>query len=90
LSDCTIDISGIYITFLSFSPGNIDIEVIHQRKTQSEDFKLIGRAVYLYCPMGYGKTKLTNTFFESMLKVSATTRNYKTTIELLNIAEKLA
>ena len=47
------------------------------------------KAVYLYCPDGYSKSKLTNSFFENKLKVTATTRNWKTTTELVNIASSL-
>ena len=42
--------------------------------------KVIERVVYLYCPEGYGKTRLSNTFFEKRLKVRATTRNWRTTL----------
>ncbi|MEQ8809751.1 MAG: DUF1697 domain-containing protein, partial [Imperialibacter sp.] len=41
-------------------------------------FVLTGKEVYVYCPNGYGRTKINNTFFESKLKVGATTRNWKT------------
>jgi uncharacterized protein (DUF1697 family) len=43
--------------------------------------------VYLHCPKGYGNTKLNNTFFENKLKVTATTRNWKTSNELVKIME---
>ena len=43
-------------------------------------------AVYLYLPNGYSETKLNNNFLEKKLKVVATTRNWKTTKELLKIA----
>ena len=41
-----------------------------------------------YCLNGYGNTKLSNNFFENKLKVVPTTRNWKTTNELFNIAKK--
>ncbi len=56
--------------------------------TKNDVFEIVDHALYLYCPDGYGKTKLTNTFVESKLKVGATTRNWKTTNELLNSAKK--
>ena len=42
--------------------------------------------VYVNAVGGYGKTKLTNNFFERKLKVSATTRNFKTTNYLVELA----
>lgn len=43
---------------------------------------LVGRAVLLHCPHGYGKTKLNNSFFERALGVPATTRNWRTVLAL--------
>jgi uncharacterized protein (DUF1697 family) len=41
-----------------------------------------GREVYLWCPKGYGRTKLTNAWFERRLGVPATTRNWRTVVTL--------
>lgn len=38
--------------------------------------------VYVYCPNGYGRTKISYNFFERKLKVRATTRNWNTTNKL--------
>ena len=87
-SNKTKDISHLHVTFLSSKPERIDNTMIIQNKAKEEEFAITDKAVYLYCPNGYGRTKWTNTFFENKLKVEATTRNWKTTIELLRIAEK--
>ena len=47
---------------------------------------MIGREIYLYCPNGYGRTKLSNSAIEKKLSVGATTRNWKTTKTLLAMA----
>ena len=83
------EISHLYVTILTSHSEGPDIQGISQNNSSEDEFTLTDEAVYLYCPNGYGKTKLTNTFFEKKLKVSATTRNWKTTLELLNIAEKI-
>jgi hypothetical protein len=36
-----------------------------------EQLYIIGREVYLYCPNGYGNTKLSNTAIEKKLSVGA-------------------
>jgi uncharacterized protein (DUF1697 family) len=87
-SDKTKDISHLHITFLSSKPELIDNGLFYQKKAPGEEFAITEKAVYLYCPKGYGQTKLTNAFFENKLKVGATTRNWKTTLELHRIAEK--
>ena len=87
-SDKTKEISHLHVTFLSSKTELIDNGLFYQKKAPGEEFAITEKAVYLYCPKGYGQTKLTNAFFESKLKVGATTRNWKTTLELFRIAEK--
>jgi uncharacterized protein (DUF1697 family) len=57
---------------------------------QNDRYQLIDKAVFLYCPNNYGNTKLSNNFLETKLKVKATTRNWKTSQELIRIAEAIS
>ena len=57
--------------------------------TDDEEFILLGDVIYFYCPDGFGKTKLTNNFFENKLNVTATTRNWKTTNKLFEMITEL-
>jgi uncharacterized protein (DUF1697 family) len=43
--------------------------------------------IYLYCPNGYGETKLSNSAIEKKLAVGATTRNWKSVNTLLAMAQ---
>jgi uncharacterized protein (DUF1697 family) len=45
--------------------------------------------VYLFCPQGYGHTKLNNAFFERKLDQKVTTRNWNSVMTLLRMAEEL-
>jgi len=45
--------------------------------------------VYVNAVGGYGKTKLTNNLFEKKLGVTATTRNLKTTLKMLDLAKEI-
>lgn len=78
----------LHVTFLSATPDSSDIKTIEDKRQSGEDISFAGKAVYLYCPNGYGKTKLTNNLLERKLKVVATTRNWNTTTELLKMAGK--
>jgi uncharacterized protein (DUF1697 family) len=89
LTDEKKEISYQHVTFLARMPDKFSKESFVQYKSPVEEMAHFDRAIYLYCPNGYGKTKLTNSLFESKLNVGATTRNLRTTTELLNIAEKL-
>jgi uncharacterized protein (DUF1697 family) len=85
--DQTKDTAFIHVTFLATEPETVNMEKINSKKALGEALTLDGRAVYLYCPNGYGRTKLNSTFLENILKVKSTTRTCRTTLELLRIAE---
>ncbi len=72
-----------YFTFLSRIPMEKEISVIN---IKDDEYSMVGDVVYVNAVGGYGKTKLNNNFFEKKLKVTATTRNLKTTIKLLTLA----
>ena len=79
------DISKQGITFLATIPEKIIIEI----DSKEDRFKIINSEIYLDCPSGFGRTKLTNNFFERKLKTQATTRNWKTIYKLLQLAEAM-
>ncbi|WP_163321847.1 DUF1697 domain-containing protein [Draconibacterium mangrovi] len=78
----------LHVTFLKRYLANVNEEKITAHVKAGEEFSISAGAIYVYCPHGYGKTKLNNNFFESQLKVSSTTRNWKTTLKLLEMANE--
>ncbi|MDO6674930.1 DUF1697 domain-containing protein [Tenacibaculum sp. 1_MG-2023] len=60
--------------------------VIEVTGINEDEYKIVDDVVYLYCPSSFGKTKLTNSVIEKKLKITATTRNLKTTLKLLELA----
>jgi len=76
----------LYVTFLSELPSEARLEKIQSMELSTDKFVYIGKEIFLYCPISYGETKLSNNFFESKLKVTATTRNWKTVLKLVEIA----
>ncbi len=81
------DVSSLHVTFLADTPTPENMAKIISLQHQQDEFHVIGEVIYLYCPNGYGNSKLTNNFFEQKLKVTATTRNWKTINELVKIGE---
>jgi len=78
----------LYVTFLSENPRQSDRDAISKYDFSPERFLVVRNEVYLYCPQGYGNSKISNLFFENRLKLSATTRNWKTVIKLVDLASK--
>ena len=54
----------------------------------TDAWQQVERCIYLYCPNGYGRTKLTNGFWEKKTGLKATTRNWKTVLTIANMIEK--
>ena len=77
----------LYVSFLSSVPANSPIGEINKMKDRLEEFSMSGMEIYLFCPGGYGKTKLSNSLFERKLKVAATTRNWRTVNALFSMAK---
>ena len=84
-----IDMKKIYISFLSEKPDSESVESITKLSYLPEILYNLNKEIYLYCPSGYGNTKLSNNFLENKLKVKATTRNWNTTNKLIEIASSL-
>ncbi len=82
----SIDPRFLHATFLIRHPGKASLAGIEIPLAKGEAAVLIGDVVYLYCPLGYGNTKINNSFFERKLSVSATTRNWQTVTALEGMA----
>ena len=82
LKEENADIDRLHLTCLKEIPAPELLEKIKAFQYLPDRYEIIGREVYIYCAAGYGTSKLTNPFFESKLKVQATTRNWKTVMKL--------
>ena len=80
------DASFLHVTFLANIPTEINKIGIEAKKLAGEAIEFAEDVIYLYCSNGYGKTKLNNNFLENKLKVTATTRNWRTVNELMKLA----
>lgn len=89
LKDELKELPHLHVTFLDTIPDQEKFDSLANGDYKADEFLLVGKNIYVYCPNGYGTTKLTNTFFENKLKVAATTRNWKTTNELVTIADSV-
>ncbi len=84
-----IDMTKLHVTLLSKQTYIVGIEQIEGLiATNDDEFIVIDKSVYLYCPNGYGRTKLNNNLFEKKLKADATTRNWKTITKLIELSNQ--
>jgi len=82
LIDRDEDITKLYVTFLAEAPSAEHLDNLSLPDGVADEFQVVGQHVYVFCPNGYGRTKLNNNFFERKLKIAATTRNWKTVTAL--------
>lgn len=75
----------VAVFFLSDFSTVTNIEI---NKAEDDEFTILNDVVYIYCPNGFGRSKLTINIFEKKLGLVATSRNWKTTNKLLELANK--
>lgn len=78
-------VSGLHVTFLAGTPAADRVAAIDRSRFAPDEFVVVGREVHLHCPDGYGRSKLTNAFFEKRLGQPATTRNWRTVTTLADM-----
>lgn len=77
-----------YVTFLHAVPDGFDAGGLEGTEGGTDEYIIGEREVFVFCRNGYGRTKLSNTFFERKLGVPATTRNWKTVNALHDMAKE--
>ncbi len=79
-----------YFTLLHHAPEINLVDDVKKIDYHNEEFIISDQCVYFYSDAGYGNAKCNNNFFERKLKVTATTRNFKTMTKLLSLCEDLS
>ncbi|WP_129749719.1 DUF1697 domain-containing protein [Flavobacterium beibuense] len=77
----------LYVTFLSEKPSVENIEKLEQSSIGEDIIELRDDILYFKLISKASETKLSNNLIESKLKVSATTRNWNTTLKLQSMME---
>ena len=88
LKNSGIDSDKLHVTFLLDKTDEKTISELTMKKEDNELFLIKNMEVYIYCPNGYGRTRLNNQSFEKKLKTLATTRNWKTVNALYEISKQ--
>ncbi len=77
----------LHVLFLADLPSPRSIESLDHGRSPPDAFVVRGREVFLNCPQGAAKTKLTNAYFDSKLATTSTGRNWRTVTALLKLME---
>jgi uncharacterized protein (DUF1697 family) len=88
LSEENFEPSKMAVIFLYEKSAEEQIQKVVNIDYPPDKFKISGKEIFIYCPNGFGRTKLYTNFFEKKMGVTGTARNMKTITTLLQIAEK--
>lgn len=81
------DTTDVYFTLLQKEPDPKKIKKLSSLQFSPDEFVVTNKSVYLYCPNGYGRTRINNNYFERQLGVPATSRNYNTIKKMIELSE---
>ena len=76
----------LHVMFLAELPDSANVEALDTDRSPGDEFAVQGSEIYLHCPNGVARSKLTNSYFDSRLSTTSTTRNWRTVRKLLELA----
>ena len=76
----------LHVVFLADLPDRAHVEALDPNRSPGDEFAVVGREVFLHCPNGVARSKLTNSYFDSRLSTTSTARNWRTVRKLLDMA----
>jgi uncharacterized protein (DUF1697 family) len=74
--------------FLADAPAARLVAALDPGRSPPDVFVVKKREIYLSCPNGAGKTKLTNAWFDAKLETTSTARNWRTVLKLVAMCDE--
>ena len=82
----TADGKALHLYFLESQANQPKMERLMSLKSESEEFELIHKVLYLYAPLGIGRSKLASEI-EKALGIPVSARNWNTVNKILSLVE---
>jgi uncharacterized protein (DUF1697 family) len=83
-----LDPALLHVMFLAGEPSAAGIASLDPKRSPPDEFRVVGREIYLSCPNGMARTKLTNAWFDGKLDTTSTARNWRTVLTLAEMAKR--
>jgi uncharacterized protein (DUF1697 family) len=80
------DPEHFHVVFLADRPTAKQIALLDSKRSPPDEFEVIGQEIYLCCPNGMGRSKLTNAYFDSKLSTVSSVRNWRTVGKLIELS----
>jgi uncharacterized protein (DUF1697 family) len=82
------DFAILAVMFLAEKPSARAIAALDPGRSPPDEFVVRGREIFVRCPNGFARTKLTNAWFDSKLETMSTGRNWRTVLKLLEMTRE--
>jgi uncharacterized protein (DUF1697 family) len=82
-----VDPQTLHVLFLAELPTRARVSTLDAQRSSPDQFVVMGTEIYLRCPNGMGRTKLTNAYFDSKLATTTTARNWRTVLKLVEMTK---
>ena len=76
------DLSKLHVAFLAAEPERARVEALDPDRSPPDRFVVVGRDVYMHCPNGLARTKLSNAWFDGKLGTISTVRTWNVVNQL--------
>jgi len=83
------DPAALHAMFLADAASPTALQQLDYERSPGDSYRVLGRTIYLNCPNGLARTKLTNDYFDRTLQTTSTGRNWRTVLKLLELAHAM-
>lgn len=80
-------VKKMFVVFLSGKPTEAGIDQLRKYNRGDDVFKVVDNTLYLKLATSASDSKLTNVFIENKMNIKATTRNWNTTLKMLEMLQ---
>lgn len=79
------DAESLHVMFLADLPLPAKVAALDPRRSPPDEFEVRRREIYLHCPNGVARTRLTNEYFDTKLATTSTMRKWRTVLTLVEM-----
>lgn len=90
LLEAGASVESLHVIFLADDPGKSRAATLDPDRSPPDTFVVRGREIYVSCPNGVGRSKLTNAWFDTKLGTVSTGRNWRTVLKLVEMCDEPA
>jgi uncharacterized protein (DUF1697 family) len=80
------DPAVLHVVFLAGAPAASRVAALDPQRSPPDELVVRGREIYLRCPNGIARTRITNAYLDATLATTTTLRNWRTVEKLAELS----